>query len=720
MSKSFKAALYAAAGLMAATITAAAADYSRTIREMPAWITNQLQTKGASSAALALVDGTQAVWTAGFGLADPVEGIPADAATVYRICSVSKTFTTLAAMREVDRLRLELDAPATNYLPQFQLRPRFPHAAPITVRMLLNHQSGMPGNFVPYGDDTAQDMRYAEMMLADLSRDYPVFPPGLTDTYCNNGFTVMGAMLEAISGTGVIDYITGELLAPLGMTNTTFLYDTNRFGGRLARSMSGANAFRDEVVNVFASGGLYSTARDMARLVEMMLGWGEFRGARVVSSNALEAMYAWQGSNVAVIGSDPTALNGLGLDNVAEPSLSYAGRACWKSGDSMCFHAMLEVMPEHGLGVAVLCNGGAIAEDTAHRVLMSALCDKFGLPEQTNAPPFPDSPASAAPPIPWAELHGLYAHAAGYISVTSDTQTLSCTMNVPDQGVYAYSNMVPHSNGWFWTPGDAALQVGFTNVQGRIYALMREPRTWCWPAALAGEKIEPAAISEAWRARAQTRWAPADTWPSSFQWETDTLDSRSLLATNGFLVFGRPFMPVNDVLAYPFITGLNSDGALHVVATNGEEWLRLSGAHYRPVSGLPSLAVPGTTAAALAGDVTGWHRLPRSGSGSLELNFSAPGSFAVYVLDDHFRQCRIRQPGPGRILAAGSGAAYATVTRGHAAGCDYILRALWRRAAPDYVGDSPVTAGRSWHCIPPRRQGGRRRFRRPGTQVRAP
>ncbi len=683
-----KKALHSAAALLAAAVSCSATDYSRTLQEMTPWLTNQMQARGVSSLALALVDGTQAVWTAGFGMADPVEGVPADADTVYRICSVSKTFTTLTAMREVDRGRLNLDAPVTNYVPNFRLLDRFPGAAPITPRMLLNHQSGLPGNFVPYGDATTQNRRYTEMMLASFEDDVPVFAPGFTDTYCNNGFTVADSVLAAISGTTYIDHVTSSLLTPLGMANTTFLYDTNRFNGRLARSMSGTNVYADEVVNVFASGGLYSTANDMARLIEMLLGGGEFHGSRLLSTNALEAMYTWQAANVAILGATPSTRNGLGLDNVAEPSLAYAGRACWKSGDSACFHAMLEVMPERGLGVAVMCNGGAIAEDAAHQALMYALRDKFGLPVPTNTVPFPDSPAVQDPPLPWAQLNGFYGHSSGYISVTSDNQSLTFTLTIPDMGSYVYTNLIPHANGWFWMPGATDLQVAFTNVQGRLFALTRTPGAWAWNSALAGERATPSTISEAWQKRSLTKWVPADTWSSSFQWANDTISKRSLLVTNGLLICGHVFMPTNDSLAYPLIAGRNDDGALKIVATNGEEWLRLSGVHYRPLATLPSIAAPGTIAATLTGDITGWFRIPYTGHGTLELKVLATNAFRTYVLNDDFHILAAREPTAGRILVNATGAVFAAVTRGTSTGGNYLLQALWRRTASDYDGDS--------------------------------
>jgi len=102
--------------------------------------------------------------------------------------------------------------------------------------------------------------------------------------------------------------------------------------------MSGTNAYADEVVNVFASGGLYSTTKDMARLVEMLVGGGEFRGVRLLSTNAIEAMYAWQGTNAAVLGSDPMGRRGWGwITCRAQPGLR--GTGLLEKRDSACFHA---------------------------------------------------------------------------------------------------------------------------------------------------------------------------------------------------------------------------------------------------------------------------------------------------------------------------------------------------------------------------------------------
>ena len=168
----------------------------------------------------------------------------------------------------------------------------------------------------------------------------------------------------------------------------------------------------------------------MGRVIEMLLGGGEIQGQRLLSTNALAAMLTFQGTNIAVASSDRDFRAGLGWDNVADQKLVYAGWAYYKGGDTACFHSHLEIMPDHGLGVAVLCNGGAPAQNVAQRALMLALRDKWSLALPTNAAPFPDSPVTNIPPLPWEAITGYYAREGGVVRVTTNNGYLTLYLNL--------------------------------------------------------------------------------------------------------------------------------------------------------------------------------------------------------------------------------------------------------------------------------------------------
>lgn len=673
---------------LAAVLPGSATDYSATIRDLSSYVTNQLQATGASSVALVLVDGNQVVWATGFGLADPLTGQAADADTVYGIASVSKTFTALAAMRWVDQEALNLNAPVTNYVPAFAFLSRFPGAATITPRLLMNHQSGLPGDFLPYAQLTVPDLHYGVDMLESLADEYPVYPPNFSDTYNNNGFTLMESVVAALSGNTFVEQMAADVFQPLGMTITGFQLNTNRFDGKLARSMLGTNAYPDDIVNVHASGGICSSANDMGQVIKMLLGNGEIQGQRYLSTNAIAAMLTFQGTNLAVASSDRDTRNGLGWDNVADPKLAYAGRACFKGGDTSYFHSHLEIMPEHGLGVAVMCNGGSVAEAVAQRALMLALRDKFGTPLPTNAAPFPDSPVTNTPPLPWEQITGFYARQAGLIRVTSSNGYLTLYMNVFDPAATVYTNLAPHVNGWFWNAGNTNGQVAFSNVQDHLLLMSNNNKGQYWNTSLIGERIVPGPVSAAWSNRTLSAWINADLSPFDFDWVINAVKPVDLSGSNGFLFFNNvAFAPTNDSLALPFITGRNDTGALKVVNTNGEEWLRFTGSHYRPIDLLPDLAAPGAIQSTLMGDAIGWYRIARSGSGMLELNMTATPMPQMRVLNSNFNLMANLQPVAGRLLVAPTGAVFVAVTRSMDGGGAYALRAFWRRVAADYDGD---------------------------------
>src|SRR5229473_5627984 len=115
--------------------------YIAIARALEPFIEHELREKELPAISVALVDDQQVVWARGFGFADPEKKIPATAQTVYRVGSVSKLFTDIGVMQLVERGELKLDAPITDYLPDFQ--PGNPFHKPITLRELMSHRSGL-------------------------------------------------------------------------------------------------------------------------------------------------------------------------------------------------------------------------------------------------------------------------------------------------------------------------------------------------------------------------------------------------------------------------------------------------------------------------------------------------------------------------------------------------------------------------------------------------
>src|SRR3954447_16841617 len=181
---------------------------------------------------IALVDGSKVVWARGFGWADSAGGLPATAATVYRVGSVSKLFTDIAVMQLVEQGKLALDAPITRYLPDFH--PKNPFGGEITIRELTSHRAGLTreppvGN---YFDDTSPSLAAT---VASLNHTTLVYKPGTHSKYSNAGIAVVGAVLEKTQNQSFYPYLERAVLEPMGLTNSAFR-PLPRLEARLAKA----------------------------------------------------------------------------------------------------------------------------------------------------------------------------------------------------------------------------------------------------------------------------------------------------------------------------------------------------------------------------------------------------------------------------------------------------------------------------------------------------
>ena len=163
-----------------------------------------------------LVDGPDVVWMTGFGLADRERGVVADGDTVYHIGSASKAFAATALMQLWDQGRVNLEAPLTNYIPEFSMLPRYTDSGPVTVRSLLNHHSGIPGDVMNGMNATQVREDTADWLIHYLQGEYPAAPVNERYFYCNNGFILASEAVRRITGTPVCERRREQDFQPVG------------------------------------------------------------------------------------------------------------------------------------------------------------------------------------------------------------------------------------------------------------------------------------------------------------------------------------------------------------------------------------------------------------------------------------------------------------------------------------------------------------------------
>jgi serine beta-lactamase-like protein LACTB len=235
------------------------------LKKVEAAISTAMSKQKIPGFSVSIVTGNQIRWSHGYGLADVENSVPAAPFTVYRIASVSKPITAVAAMQLVERGKLDLDAPIQKYCPAYPEK-----RWKITARQLLGHLSGIR-HYKP--DENFNSTRHYESLAQSLDafkNDPLLQEPGTKFTYSTYGYVVLGCIIEGASGMKYADYVRENIFRPAGMERTrvddVYTIIPNRARG-YSRLKSGEvrNADLADTSNKISGGGLVSTAEDITR-----------------------------------------------------------------------------------------------------------------------------------------------------------------------------------------------------------------------------------------------------------------------------------------------------------------------------------------------------------------------------------------------------------------------------------------------------------------------
>lgn len=355
---------------------------------------------GIAGVTVAVVDGQGPLLLRGYGLASqrPQRAVSPEA-TLFRIGSVSKTFTYLQALKLIEAGKLRLDAPVNDYLPAALKLPDDGYR-PVLLRHLLTHTAGYEDS--AFGHLFAQDPQHALSLADYLQRHRParVREPGTHAVYSNYSVALLGEVLAQVSATPFEALIERDLFQPMDLRRTTFREPLGQrdprdsgaaFAGLWSQGYerkSGGFEKRgfEYIAQVAPAGSVSSDAADMARYLRMLLGRGELDGRRIVPAAAFARL---EGAPLFATAGDATGLAyGFFRRRYGQVlSLEHGGATLY-------FHSNLVAVPELGFGVFVSTNtdaGRRLAAD-----LPALLLQRYFERARPGAAPAPAADAAAA------------------------------------------------------------------------------------------------------------------------------------------------------------------------------------------------------------------------------------------------------------------------------------------------------------------------------------
>lgn len=239
------------------------------------------------------------IWDSGYGYSNLETERPADADTLYSICSISKLFTSIGVMQLRDAGKLELRDPVGKHLDWFDVAQAYDDSAPITIESLLTHSSGLPRESdFPYWNGPDFPFPTRQQVIERLGTQETLYPSQRYFQYSNLALTLAGEIIQELSREDYAQYIETNILEPLGLENTRTFYPEELRGEQLAIGYTGfhRDGARKPVPPFFTRGitaaaGFTSSVNDLARFASWQLRLLAEGGTEVLDANTLREMH---------------------------------------------------------------------------------------------------------------------------------------------------------------------------------------------------------------------------------------------------------------------------------------------------------------------------------------------------------------------------------------------------------------------------------------------
>jgi len=294
------------------------------------------------SGAVLVAKNGKTVFANAYGLADREKKTPNTLKTRFRLGSMNKMFTAVAALQLVQSGKLDLKAPFGNYLTDY---PNKDVASKVTIAQLLSHTGGTGDIFGPEFDKNRLELKTLQDYVKLYGNRAPEFEPGSRWQYSNYGFLLLGVLVEKVSGKSYYDYVNDHIFKPAGMTGTASEPEEQtvadrskgytRFGGGGLKANTDTLPYRGT-----SAGGGYSTVEDLLKFATALQ-----------TNKLLNSQY----TEMLTTGNTDTPLGGKYAYGFIDANVN--GTRCFgHGGGAPGMNGELKICPGPGYVVAVLAN----------------------------------------------------------------------------------------------------------------------------------------------------------------------------------------------------------------------------------------------------------------------------------------------------------------------------------------------------------------------------
>jgi CubicO group peptidase (beta-lactamase class C family) len=323
---------------------------------------------------IAIIDSGRIVYSTGYGFYDKSINGAADDQTVYRIGSITKSFTALSLMQLQEKGLIDVNDSFKKHFPELTISSRFNDDNPLLIHEMMTHLSGLPSDvYNGFFCDSPPDMNW---LIQELNKQTTIHPKRYLHAYSNVAYGLLGELIAKKSNVPYSQYLKENIFKPLKMNSSFVDYNdtliVNFSKGYIAKKEINEPLIRDQ-----AAGLVHSNVIDMSHYIQFFLDSGVFDNQQIVSKKSIEEMMKNQTQNTIL---DENKNWGFGLytkkilltSETDSAEVSFVGHG----GDTFAYHAEFGFIPEKKIGVVILTNTDSGISINSPMVLLKLYLEK--------------------------------------------------------------------------------------------------------------------------------------------------------------------------------------------------------------------------------------------------------------------------------------------------------------------------------------------------------
>lgn len=352
-------------------------------------------------ASVAVVSSEGILWIDNFGYENAETEKPVTEETLFGLGSVTKIFTGTSIMQLADQGKVDINAPFENYLPSFNMKG---DDSGVTTKNIMTHHSGLPSDI--FKGMFSNNPENYKVVVDYMNKEYLAGRPNEIRAYSNPGYTLLGHMIAEVSDMEYDQYVTQNILEPLGMYSSAF----NAIDDASLTYDNKGEYQKDVLLRDLPAGGLFSSTNDMTKFLVAYMDKSE----KLLKKSTYDQVLQSQHPNTPLDFSTDYA---LGWSMYKRP---YASQIFGHTGTTLYFNAAMTFSPKADVGVIILTNsdkGGRIFNEANNIIESIAKAKWLEKEEQKDLSDLGNKKRIEVDPSELAQYEGNYVTPGAYINV---------------------------------------------------------------------------------------------------------------------------------------------------------------------------------------------------------------------------------------------------------------------------------------------------------------